>query len=233
MDKIAVIIPCYKRPEYTKACLDAVEKAQEYKNVVFFLYDDGSNDGTSEVIANSRLNSVINIRMKNFGLRNTIIDFFRAVKNDDFKYITKIDNDCIVPKNWLKDLTEIFEEAGCDVLSANVSETNAAHKYGNLNKRRGRFIPSMIVGGLWFMKKDVINDIFFERIDEGKGIRAAFNIINQIVAEKDPVVGWTDAVTYGDIGHWSGNHPEHIKTKEHADYSKNIGRRIAWTPQEA
>lgn len=231
MAKTAVIIPCYKRPEYTKICLEAVEQAQEYKDVVFYLYDDGSDDGTAEVLGSSRLNSIVTIRKENSGLRNTIIDFFEEIKDKDFKYITKIDNDCLVPKNWLNDLTEIFEEAGCDVLSPNVSETNAAHKYGSLNLREGKFIPSKFVGGLWFMRIDLIDDIFFEKIDERKGIRAAFNIINQIVAEKDPKIGWTDAVTYDDVGFWSGSHPSHLKTQEHANYSKQIGRRIAWTPE--
>ena len=79
------------------------------------------------------------------------------------------------------------------------------------------------------MKKSMIDDIYFEKIGS-RGIRAAFHIINQIVMDKDPKIGWTDKVTYEDIGYWAGTHRYHIKSKEHYSYSSEIGRRIAWRP---
>lgn len=230
--KIAVLIPCYKRPEYTKLCLDSVVAAQLYpESVDFYLVDDGSRDGTVNILNEAKLNSYVTVRDSNRGLRHTIMDFFEQVQERGYDYIAKIDSDCTVPANWLNDLVDILEEAGADVISPNVSETNAAHKYGAIQKRKGRFIPSQIVGGLWFMRTDMIKDIYFERVPTS-GIRAAFHIINQIVVEKEPVIGWTDAVTYGDIGHWSGTHPDHIKSIGHAIYSTEVGRPIAWQPEQ-
>lgn len=228
--KTAVLVPCYKRPEYTAMCLRAIREAQKYRNTTFFLTDDGSNDETAEIIQNSEVNSVVRVRKESLGLRNTIIEFFEEVLKDDYTHIAKIDNDCVVPDNWLSDLTAIMEEAGADIISPNVSETNAALKYGFLNQREGRFIPSRIVGGLWYMKRSMIEGIYFEKI-RTVGIRAAFHLINQIVVEKNPKIGWTDAVTYDDIGHWHGSHPSHIKSLEHYRYSQDIGRRIAWRPE--
>lgn len=231
--KIAILIPCYKRPEYTEICLQSVIDAQKYgENVTFFLVDDGSADGTHHILkrATAKIPSEIDIKLENIGLRNVIIEFFEKILADGtFDYITKIDNDCTVPQNWLNDLTRIFETANADIISPNTSETNAAHKYGKLNCREGEFIPSAIVGGLWFMKVEMIRDIFFERFNS-RGIRAAFHLINQIIIEKSPKIGWTDSVTFGDVGFWAGSHPSHIKSLDHAMYSAEVGRRIAWNP---
>ena len=34
---IAVLVPCFKRPEYTKMCMDALVTAQSYEGVHFYL----------------------------------------------------------------------------------------------------------------------------------------------------------------------------------------------------
>lgn len=229
---IAVLIPCYKRPEYTELCIKSVEEAQGYSNVDFYLVDDGSNDRTSEILQGSSLpNKIVTIHAESVGLRNTIIEFFEQVSRGGYDYITKIDNDCLVPKYWLSDLLAIIQDAKADVLSPNVSETNAARKYGAVHLRDGKFIPSQIVGGLWFMRANMIQDIYFEPCGKG-GIYAAFNIIKQIVVEKEPKIGWTDDVTYEDVGYWTGSNAKHIKTVDHAIYSKEIGRPIAWQPED-
>lgn len=237
--RTAILIPCYRRPEYTNLCLDSVIQAQSYRYVSFYLVDDGSNDETSEILKNyadqikkyfKSCEVYVFVNKENKGLRNTIIDFFEWVLSRDFKYISKIDNDCMVPSNWLDRLTDLIEEKGADIISPNVSETNAAHKFGRLNKKDGDFIPSEIVGGLWFMRTCMIRDIYFERFNSS-GIRAAFNIIHQIVAEKSPKIGWSETIIFEDIGHWGGTHPNHVKSVDHAKYSAEVGRPIAWQPE--
>lgn len=227
--KVVVFIPAYKRPEYTEFCLESIKKAQPYDNVTFYFADDGGN---KEIFARyMQGDDILVVNKEHRGLRNTIIDFFNWVKDKDFDFISKVDNDCIVPEFWLDDLIRILVDNNADVISPNVSETNAAYKYGNLKKRVNGFIPSKFVGGVWTMRKSIIEDMDFE-VTGTKGIRGAFNIINQIVATKDPVIGWTDKVTFEDVGYWAGTHPLHLKTKDHAVYSAEIGRPVSWSPCE-
>jgi len=230
--RVVVFVSSYKRPEYTAACLVALEESQKYfDNVSFFFIDDGSNDGTFELFSRFPRNKVVVRHSENKGLRFSIIEFFGAMKLSKPDYIFKVDNDCIVPANWLNDLLKIMKDQDVDILSPNTSETNAAHKYGFINKRKAGFIPSMIVGGLWCMKIEMIEGIYFEQADV-KGIRCAFNLINQITAEKEPKIGWTDEVTYQDVGYLSGSHHCHIKSKAHAEYSAEVGRPVSWTPED-
>lgn len=225
--KTLVFLSAYKRPEYTKMCLDTLAKAQDYPDTKFYLVDDGSDDGTYEYIQKFPHEKEVIYHPYSIGLRNTIIEFFQYVRATDPTYISKVDNDCLVPDGWLNNLLNIMDQAGADIISPNVSETNAAYKFGKNKFKRGDFIPSDIVGGVWTMKASMINNLIFEESGTS-GIRGAFNIINQICTAKDPVIGWTDKVTFQDVGHLSGTHPLHIKSEDHRVYSAEVGRPIQW-----
>ncbi len=203
MSRTAVLVPCYKRNEYTQMCIDSLKKSEDYGSVDFYF-----KDGIS-------------------GLRNTIIDFFDEVRSKEYTYLAKMDNDCLVPNNWIKDLTDALDTSGYDIISPNVFPSNAAFVHGS----DGELIrPSKIVGGLWCMRASLIKDMTFERYAPN-GIVGAFNILTQIINEKDAVVGWLPSVTIQDIGHWSGAHPLHIKSKEHEEYSAEVRRDVSWSAQ--
>lgn len=226
--KIAILCPAYRRPEYTQKCIEALEKAQEYKNIDFYLLDDGSEDDTTGILKQSKLpNAMRVVHTKNIGLRNSLITFIEWVKDNNFDMMGVIGNDCLVPKNWLNDMLDVFEKTNVEILSPNVFPSNAAFVHGQEDTLNLGYRPSKIVGGLWFMPVELVKDIEFEK-HEVKGIMGAFNILQQIVIEKEPRVGWASDIVVQDMGHWSGRHPLHIKSKEHSDYYQEVGRGIAW-----
>lgn len=233
--KIAVIVPCYKRPEYTAKCIKALEDALAYPGVDYYLVDDGSEDGTDKILQDSTLpNKVFWKHKENRGLRSTLLHFLEMVRENPrldppYKYIVKMDADCVVPADWLHRIMHFFELDAADILSPNVEPSNAAFKYGR-QPVEGDFAGlrrSAIVGGLWAMKASLLKDIQFEDIP-ANGLTGAFSLLEQIIVEKEPRVAWLTDVTVQDIGHWSGQHPEHIKSEEHREYSAEVGRRTAW-----
>ena len=202
--RVAVFVPHYRRKEYTDICLDALRKAQEYPNVDFYVVEDEPN----------------------IGLRNRIIEFFNNVKDKEYDYFAKIDNDCAVPANWLNDMLEVFRNSDADILSPNVMPSNAAFTYGKRVEGLP-YMPAEVVGGLWMMKASLIKDMYFEQHDT-TGLIGAISVLKQICTENEVKVGWVPSVVVEDIGHWSGTHPEHIKSQDHFDYSKEVGREVAW-----
>lgn len=261
MKTALIFVPCYKRPEYTKKCLDAILTAQDYcevsehrkrhypNNVIrfsFYLIDDGSDDETFGVIKefnDAMMDICPDIQIitekhdQTLGLRSSIIEVFRFAKTCGmlgerhfFDFITKVDNDCAVPKNWLNDIIATFErhpELG--IVSPNVFPSNAAFTYGRAVEGK-TYREADIVGGVWTMRTELINDVMFENYPAG-GITGAISVLRQIRIEKDPVIGWLPDVVFQDIGHHSGAHPEHIKSVEHFVYSQQVGRPVSWTPQ--
>lgn len=197
----------YKRPEYTEMAIAALKDAQEYHNTDVFIVEDDN---------------------PNLGLRTRIIDFFDTVREGEYDIIAKMDNDCLVPKNWLNDIVKVMQNSDADILSPNVMPSNAAFTYGKDDIDKKGYRPAEIVGGLWVMKASLIEDMYFER-HPTNGLMGAISILKQICVEKEPKIGWVADVIVEDVGHWTGKHKLHIKTKDHEMYSKEVGRQLAWS----
>jgi glycosyltransferase involved in cell wall biosynthesis len=160
--KIAVLLPAYRRAEYTRKCIAGLIAAQEYKNTVFYLMDDGSMDDTAHVLLGCKLPKTTMISPTNEGLRSCILTFFDFCLRNDIDILAKIDNDCVVPRDWLNHIVHVFETTDADILSPNVFPSNAAYQYGSDEEGRG-YRPAEIVGGLWVMKREMIEDMDFEK----------------------------------------------------------------------
>lgn len=224
--KCEVLCPCYKRPEYTAQCIKALEDAQPYDNCLFHLCDDGSQDGTDEILTKSSLNKRVWVNEQNMGLRNVLINFIELSSAD---FICVVGNDCLMPKNWMTDILAVFERnPEVDILSPDVFPSHAALRMGEPDTEGKGYMRSPHVGGLWFMRHKLVEGMSFERYNHSLGIRGAFEILNQIILEKEPKIGWVPSVLVQDIGHWSGTHPLAIKSEEYKNYYAEIGRRVSF-----
>lgn len=224
--KVECLVPCYRRPEYTEQCIKALEQAQEYPNTLFHLWDDGSQDGTDKILTKSVLNKRVVVNEENKGLRNVLINFIE-LSSSQTDFICVVGNDCLMPKNWMNDILDVFAKSDADILSPDVNPSHAALRMGRPDDGRG-YMPSDYVGGLWFMKRSLVEGMSFERYGTSLGIRGAFEVLNQVILEKEPKIGWVPSVVVEDIGHWSGTHPLCIKSEDHKQYYAEIGRKVSF-----
>jgi len=226
--RVEVLVPCFKRPEYTKKCIQFLEVAQEYPDALFHLCDDGSKDATESILKKARLDKRVWVNDENMGLRNVLINFLE-ISASSTEFLCVVGNDCLMPPLWMKDMLSVFEKnPEVDILSPDVFPSHAALRMGEEDKEGNGYMRSSSVGGLWFMKRKLIEGMSFERYDSSLGIRGAFEVLNQIILNKEPVIGWVPRVVVEDMGHWSGAHPLCIKSSQHKDYYAKIGRRISW-----
>lgn len=223
----AILIPCYKRPEYTARCLRALEQAQRYPDATFLLVDDGSCDGTAALLLGADLPKEVVVRDGNLGLRATYLEFFDWVRAGRFDLLGVVGNDCLVPVRWLATFEERFLTTDADVLSPNVSPSNAAYAYSSPDTEGRGYRPAAMAGGLWVMRRRLLDGVAFQDVPVA-GITGAANVIQRVVLEQEPRVGWLPELVVQDLGHWSGAHPEHIKTPAHRAYAAEVGRGIAW-----
>jgi len=109
--KVSICIPTYNRKDYLKETLDSVF-AQIYTDYEVVIVDDGSTDGTEEMIKNSSYKLRYH-KQPNAGdasARNKLIELAEG------KYITFIDSDDLLMPDAVFRLVEAEESAGGDVV---------------------------------------------------------------------------------------------------------------------
>lgn len=96
--KVSIVVPTFNRKEKLRKTISSL-KALSYpkKDYEIIIVDDGSNDGTCDMI--KKIKDLRYFFQKNKGpaaARN------KGIKNAEGEFIFFIDDDCIAPKNWIK-----------------------------------------------------------------------------------------------------------------------------------
>ena len=135
MPKVSICIPTYNRREYVKETLDSVF-AQTYKNYEVVIVDDGSTDGTDQMIKQNNY-PVRYFWQKNQGepvARNKLIELAEA------EYITFIDSDDLLLPYAVEELMNLV---GCSIsdVVAYSSYIGIDHR-GREIKRKPHKLPS-------------------------------------------------------------------------------------------
>jgi len=166
MKTIATLITCHNRREKTLACIKTLFNSslpQDYK-LSLFLVDDGSIDGTSEVVK-EKFPMVIIIQgtgnlFWNQGMR---LAWTTAVKFQNYDFYLWLNDDTLLHKEALLELIECYNEAfrkdkkssvivgGCKSSSSNVVEFS----YGGSNDS-GPVIPNGILQTCKFINGNVV-----------------------------------------------------------------------------
>jgi len=125
--RISVVIPTYDRKARLRECLRAVTR-QDYPDYEVIVVDDGSSDGTAEMVA-SEFPQVRLIRQPTN--RGPAAARNRGIEMATGEIIAFTDDDCVPPPDWLRSLADGFQrhpevsgvagylEAAPDVLRSN------------------------------------------------------------------------------------------------------------------
>ena len=127
MELISIIVPIYKVEKYLCECIDSV-LAQTYENFELILVDDGSPDNCGKICDEYAKKDS---RIKVFHKENGGVSSARNVGLDNAKgeYITFIDSDDFVDKQYLERLYVDLKENGADVSICKISCYNEGATY--------------------------------------------------------------------------------------------------------
>jgi alpha-1,3-rhamnosyltransferase len=96
---VSVITPCYNHEKYIRQTIESVVH-QTYKNIEYFVIDDGSSDNSAEIIKSLRLKYHFNFEVQqNKGLASSINKLLAGCKG---KYIAAVESDDV----WALDKIE-------------------------------------------------------------------------------------------------------------------------------
>ena len=114
MQLLSVIVPVYNVEKFINDCIDSI-LGQSYKNIELILVDDGSKDRSKEICDqySKRYGNIKVIHKKNAGVscaRNL------GLEKSKGKYISFVDPDDIIEKNFLEDMLQTLCENRVDVV---------------------------------------------------------------------------------------------------------------------
>lgn len=152
--KISVIIPVYNGEKTIKRCIESLLK-QSYNNFEIIVINDGSTDKTNLILQNFNKNPKVNIlEQSNSGVSNARNV---GIKNSTGEYISFVDADDYVEKDFLQDLINGMKD------DIDLSVVGLRHLYPN-NPQKKR-IENYYDGE--FSSSEVLNFLFFKHGPQG------------------------------------------------------------------
>lgn len=160
MKKVSVVVCVYNRCDFIEKCLDSI-LSQDFADYEIIVVDDGSSDGTYQILERFRNEHGIKVRRneKNLGVsKSRNIGAMEA----EGEIVAYTDSDCIVDKSWLKELTKPFQMDGGIVISGGEVLDGDTSKYWTLVTKGIDFIAyetgyvDRIVGCNMAIKKEFL-----------------------------------------------------------------------------
>ena len=177
---ISIIVPVYNVEKYIKECIESI-LCQTYTNFELILIDDGSKDKSGQICDEyaKRDNRIIVIHKQNEGLsktRNRGIDIAKG------SYISFIDSDDYVEKNFLEELYHLIKEndtqvAQCGFVNIGEDRTKSKQENDMVNVYTGKQMIVDIYTMLWIPNTVVWNKLYKSELV--KQIKFKENVIHE------------------------------------------------------
>lgn len=194
--RVAVIICVYNGRNFIKNCLEHI-LLQTYRDIDIIVIDDGSTDGTTEVLEDFKDNNriLMHCNKKNLGLM-TSRNIGASMANAEI--IAYTDVDCIVKPNWIEELIKPFTESRDIVIIGGKIDDPTPKSYWEYVMEGICFLSNKskyskkILGGNMAIKRDFLfNNKFDETLKYGgdetdlciRALRQDYKIFYQNSAE--------------------------------------------------
>ena len=169
MVDVSVIIPVYNVEKYIKRCLDSLVN-QTLENIEFILVDDGSPDGSAEIIkeyADKFPNKIVYLYQDNAGQGAARNAGYRIAKG---KYIGYVDSDDYVDTNMFKKLYDKAKEDNSDMVICGCY--NVDEETGHMVSDCNQDIHKLDIENAIFGKMAVWNKLYRRELIDGIEFRS-------------------------------------------------------------
>lgn len=117
--ELTIIMPCYNSSQYIEKNLNSI-LSQTYNDFNIILIDDKSTDNTLEIIKKYKNNSKNIIIIENDKNRGAGYCRNEALKLCDTKYVTFIDSDDYINKDYLDKMISLLKKQNADVIVCDI-----------------------------------------------------------------------------------------------------------------
>ena len=218
---VNILFITFNRLYYTKISLPTLLSCN-YKNYKLTIVDNGSTDGTVEYLKslkNSKIETII-FNKKNEGLVKPTKKFWN---NSNAEYVGKIDNDIVVPSNFIDILINAHTKIDnlgvigfCHFREEDINKKALKNKITSINNINIRIQPW--IGGNYIMRRNIIlKHPYYKQSWKGfkKRILYGFNNYQQKLTDLNLINGYI-ADHNGELLFW-----DHIDDPRNKNYCKD------------
>ncbi|GLW29502.1 bi-functional transferase/deacetylase [Actinoplanes regularis] len=126
-DPVSVIVPAYNEKEGIEAAVRSLALG-DYPEIEVVVVDDGSTDGTADIVEALRLPNVRVVRVPNGGKPNALNAGIALARND---LIVTVDGDTIFEQDSIRRLVQPFADPSVGAVAGNVKVGNRASMVAN------------------------------------------------------------------------------------------------------
>jgi glycosyltransferase involved in cell wall biosynthesis len=127
----SVIVPTYNRLESLKRTIDSLVEL-DFRDYELIIVNDGSTDGTDNYLG--CLSSEAKIHFLNQTNLGPAAARNAGLSEASGQYIAYTDDDCVVPRHWLRRFHQVFEEKGADILGGVVKNCVKNNQYSEISQ---------------------------------------------------------------------------------------------------
>nr|WP_099344239.1 MULTISPECIES: bifunctional polysaccharide deacetylase/glycosyltransferase family 2 protein [unclassified Actinoplanes] len=121
-DPVSVIVPAYNEKEGIEAAVKSLARG-DYPEIEVVVVDDGSTDGTADIVERLRIPNVRVIRVPNGGKSNALNTGIALARHD---LIVTVDGDTIFEQDSIRRLVQPFADPTVGAVAGNVKVGNRA-----------------------------------------------------------------------------------------------------------
>jgi glycosyltransferase involved in cell wall biosynthesis len=146
-DKVSVIIAAYNEEKNIEKCINSILQ-QDYKNIEIIVVNDGSTDGTAELL--TKYNNYTNVHVTN--INNSGVSNARniGIKMATGKWIVFADADDYYYNESVSNLMNTAKSTGCDVVQ------------GGLTRNRDTDKSRVKVGNVFELKSNIVAKVLLD-----------------------------------------------------------------------
>ena len=113
---VSVLVPVYNVEKYLDDCIDSIEK-QTYENLEVIFVNDGSTDGSLDILNRRKRDNYIIISQENSGLATTRNTGLQHAKGT---YLTFLDSDDTLVPDAIANMVEVAMSSGADIVRGRI-----------------------------------------------------------------------------------------------------------------
>ena len=185
LQQVFLVIPVFNRINYTLECLASVY-SQTFKRFKVIVVDDGSSDGTSERIKDIYPEVIIVTGDGSLwwtGATNLGVKKALELSNSSDDYILTLNNDLIVPANYLEALialAERFPKALIGSVSVDIANPEKIYYAGTIWNSKTAKYKSAVNNNISYTECKSATDYIATDLLPGRGVLISCSVFKQI-----------------------------------------------------